>query len=115
MMRFLAVAVALVCASVPVYAQTSVDMQGLVVSGGMFALMVVAFGFHWLVDKLKPELPQWAWLMIAPGVMTGLMWLNEWANALQVDTTMWYAPLAGLIVDWVHDQIVWWQSEGSVA
>lgn len=103
--------IALAFAPVALAATGEVDIPALVLSGGTFVLMGLAFVLHWVVDTWKPQLPQWVWLMVAPGVMSGLIWLNSQLGALDIDTSLWYAPLLGLAVDWVHDQIVWFQTK----
>lgn len=80
-----------------------------IMSFGTSVLMLLAFGFHWVIDKLWKELPQWVWLMLAPGIMSALAWAASYVTAVNVPPE--YAVFLGFVVDWIHDQIWWFQQK----
>jgi len=108
MLRLLILMAAIVLPVVVIGQVSDPTLPDVVMSWGASVLMALAFGLHWVIDEMFRKLPQWAWLMLAPGIMTGLVWAG---NALAgVSVPMEWAPLLGLAVDWVHDQTVWFRN-----
>lgn len=103
-----------------VYAQAAgtgeVTVPQLVMSGGMFVVMGMVFAAHWLLDWMKPNLPQSVFPIMGALVAPLFNMASDALTGLSVPVE--WTPFIGWLGDYLDDQRYWvqeWLKKGGVA